>query len=460
MARQVVVLVSLALSAMGGWAHEEERHVAGEDATVSSDLAPGWSPLTYSPPAPGSYELPPLGRAADGNVLEVDGEPARLADLFQGKLVVLAFIYTRCDDVNGCPLATAVMRSVAKRVVADGALRDRVRILSLSFDPDYDTPDRLAQHGRTFVPAGVDWHLLTTSSAAELDPILEAYGQSVTRDRTNESAISHILRVFLIDEARRIRNIYSTSFLHADSVVNDLHTLALDSGAGSKPGVAPSTGKVAPWTGPGDVRQGYENRAYTTRSYSIDGRAGRAIDLLGRASTPQAGLPPVPVPADNPLDERRIALGRKLFFDRRLSHNATLSCAMCHVPEQGFTSNEIKTAIGIEGSTVRRNAPTIYNVAYLEHLFHDGREHTLEQQVWLPLLAANEMGNVSIGAVIDRLSTFEDYAGLFEAAFNGRGPSMESVGQALASYERTLVAGNSPFDRWRYRGDSGALGAE
>jgi len=78
-------------------------------------------------------------------------------------------------------------------------------------------------------------------------------------------------------------------------------------------------------------------------------------------------------------------------MDRRLSHNNTLSCAMCHVPEQGFTSNELGTAIGLEGKSLRRNAPTILNVAYVEQLFDDGREFSLENQVWGPLLALNEM---------------------------------------------------------------------
>ena len=169
------------------------------------------------------------------------------------------------------------------------------------------------------------------------------------------------------------------------------------------------------------------------------------------------GLPPLSVPADNPLTPATIALGRKLFLDRRLSPNATMSCAMCHVPEQGFTSNELRTSVGIEGRSVRRNAPTLLNVAYQQRLFHDGREVSLEDQIWGPLLAANEMGNPSIGYVLDRLRSLPDYAGLFERAFAGRGVSALLVGQALAAYQRTLVAGDSRFDRWRYGGDAAAL---
>jgi cytochrome c peroxidase len=130
---------------------------------------------------------------------------------------------------------------------------------------------------------------------------------------------------------------------------------------------------------------------------------------------------------------------------------------MCHVPEQGFTASELATSVGIEGRSVRRNAPTLLNVAWQRRLFHDGRELTLEDQVWGPLLASNEMGNPSIGYVIARIRSLPDYAGMFEGAFGGKGVSAERIGQAIASYERTLVAGDSRFDRWRYSGEAIAL---
>jgi cytochrome c peroxidase len=173
-------------------------------------------------------------------------------------------------------------------------------------------------------------------------------------------------------------------------------------------------------------------------------------------STP-LGLPPVPLSDGNPPTPARVDLGRKLFMDRRLSHNNTISCAMCHVPEQGFTSNELRTAVGLEGRSLRRNAPTILNVAYVEQLFHDGREFSLENQVWGPLLGANEMAMPSIGYLIEKIRIMPDYKGLFEAAFAGRGPTVETIGAALASYERTLVSGNSRFDRWYFGNDGNAL---
>ncbi len=211
--------------------------------------------------------------------------------------------------------------------------------------------------------------------------------------------------------------------------------------------------------GAGDYKGGYESADYETRSVAVDSRTDRGApaDLVAIFNNPPLGLPAVPVPEDNPVTDAKVKLGRKLFYDRRLSLNDTMSCAMCHVPEQGFANNELALAVGLEGRTVRRNAPTLYNIAYAERLFHDGRETRLEQQAWLPMLRRNEMANPSVGAVINKLRTMSDYDGLFEAAFDGRGPGMETVGAALASYQRTLLSANSDFDRWFYGKQEDAL---
>ena len=210
--------------------------------------------------------------------------------------------------------------------------------------------------------------------------------------------------------------------------------------------------------GPGDVKEGYESIDYRTASRSLLDRRGVEADLIRLALDPPLGLPPVPVPADNPLTRTRIELGRKLFFDRRLSINDTLSCATCHIPEQGFTNNELRTPVGVEGRSVLRNSPTLYNVAYQEHLFLDGREISLENQVWQPMTARNEMAAPSIGYVIRKIRRMGDYEGLFEQAFDGRGPDVLTIGQALASYQRTLLAADSPFDRWHFGGRSDVVG--
>lgn len=183
---------------------------------------------------------------------------------------------------------------------------------------------------------------------------------------------------------------------------------------------------------------------------NVDDRA------LERIHAPPLGLPPVPIPEEGRPTARRIALGRKLFFDRRLSHNNTMSCAMCHVPEQGFTNNELARPIGVAGRSLRRNAPTVLNVAYAETLFHDGRDTSLETQVIGPLVARNELANPSIGYVVDKIAGLPDYAGLFEEAFGGVA-TIGRIGAAIASWERSLLAGDSAFDRWRYGGQPDAL---
>ena len=211
---------------------------------------------------------------------------------------------------------------------------------------------------------------------------------------------------------------------------------------------------------PGPVRRAkVPTAAAICAALSVLAAACTPGDPAGEPSAP-LGLPPIPIPADNPITPAKVALGKRLFFDRRLSFNGTMSCAMCHVPEQGFTSNELGTALGVEGRSLRRNAPTIYNVAYHPTLFHDGRETALEHQIWGPLLAANEMANPSMGFVIERVRSLEDYAQQFEAAFPGRGLTGDTLGQAIAAYERTLVSGASRFDRWRYRGERDALSGE
>ncbi len=186
--------------------------------------------------------------------------------------------------------------------------------------------------------------------------------------------------------------------------------------------------------------------------------AAEGVDeaALARIQAPPLGLPPVPVPGDNPPTAEAIALGRKLFFDRRLSHSNTMSCAMCHIPEQGFTNNELATPVGVAGRSIRRNAPTVLNVAYQETMFHDGRDTSLETQVIGPLVSRDEMANPSIGYVVAKIARLADYDGLFEAAFGG-GATIERIGRAIASWERSLLAGDSAFDRWRYGGRPDAL---
>ena len=188
-------------------------------------------------------------------------------------------------------------------------------------------------------------------------------------------------------------------------------------------------------------------------SAEIDARA------VARLNQPPLGLPPVDVPVSNPANAKKVALGRKLFFDRRLSHNRTMSCAMCHIPEQGFTINEAATPVGVKGRSLSRNSPTTYNVAYARTMFHDSRESTLENQVLSPFFAEDEMALPSVAYLLDTINAAPDYNGLFEQVF-GKTANVINIGEALASYQRTVLSANSRFDRWYFGKEEGALSAE
>jgi cytochrome c peroxidase len=179
-----------------------------------------------------------------------------------------------------------------------------------------------------------------------------------------------------------------------------------------------------------------------------------SLPLQAGAAQP-LGLPAAPAGTAPTLEQAE--LGRKLFMDRRLSRNGTMSCGMCHVPEQGFTVNELATAVGIEGQSLRRNTPTVLNVGYQTLLFHDGRAASLEEQVWGPLLAADEMGNITREAAVARVRALPEYRGLFDAAFGSADISPAGIAAALAAYQRTLSSGSSRFDRFYFGGEGNAL---
>ena len=199
------------------------------------------------------------------------------------------------------------------------------------------------------------------------------------------------------------------------------------------PGPPPAPGRSEP------AAEHWSNRAPESRD----------LRALARIEQPPLGLPAVPVDPDDPPSVAKIALGRKLFSERRLSVNGTLSCAMCHVPEQGFAVNESRTAVGFEGKTLRRNSPTLLNVAFAGPFFHDGREPDLALQPIDVLMNPDEMAMPSLGAVAERLAQLKPYPDLFQEAFGGP-PTAWALGRALAAYLRTLLAANSPFDRWHF----------
>jgi hypothetical protein len=157
----------------------------------------------------------------------------------------MSFIYTRCAAVKACPMATGVLRELREQSAEDSTLAKDLRLVSMSFDPGTDTPQRMADYANLMrgEKAGAEWHFLTTQSKAQLQPILDAYGQAVDRktDRSDPTGpLNHTLRVFLIDRAGNIRNIYSSGTLDVRLVIADIKTLLLETPPVSSAPITPA----------------------------------------------------------------------------------------------------------------------------------------------------------------------------------------------------------------------------
>lgn len=169
------------------------------------------------------------------------------------------------------------------------------------------------------------------------------------------------------------------------------------------------------------------------------------------------GLPTdLNVPAENPLTKEKVELGKMLYFDKRLSADGTISCATCHDPKKGWTDQEA-VSTGIHGQKTPRNAPTVINATYFKSQFWDGRAKDLEEQSLGPIAAPGEMGNTH-EKMVATVSAIEAYKPLFEKAFGGP-PTKERVAQAIGSFERTVLSGNSAYDKF-VTGDKAALSPE
>ena len=173
--------------------------------------------------------------------------------------------------------------------------------------------------------------------------------------------------------------------------------------------------------------------------------------------TAPLGLPPVPIPADNPPTAETVALGRKLYYDPALSVDNTVSCATCHSPQTGFCDGR-QVSIGVRGQQGTRNAPTVFNAAYYTTQFWDGRAPSLEKQAEGPMANPVEMGQSLVG-VEKKLNADPVYRAEFKKAFGAEVITIDMVEKSVASFERTVLSGNSPFDRYMYGGDSKALSA-
>jgi cytochrome c peroxidase len=182
---------------------------------------------------------------------------------------------------------------------------------------------------------------------------------------------------------------------------------------------------------------------------------------LGRPrSLQQVGVPAdatrAAIPPDNPQTAEKIVLGERLFFDGRLSADGTVACSTCHDPARAFTDGR-PTSMGFKGRIGQRNAPTVLNALYNKTQFWDGRVKTLEEQAGLPIVNPVEMGQPSLGATVAQIGAIPDYRQAFQHIF-GRPPNGSDLLRAIASYERTLVSFDSPFDQF-IAGDNNAIDA-
>jgi protein SCO1/2 len=204
-----VTVAAIVAIVLLGWSARGERAAMPPPAQTA-----GLPALGFTPPAVGTYQLERILRAPDGPVLDSDGSAHPLRVYTTGRITLFSFIYTYCTDAKGCPLAYATLHAVKAAVATDPALRGRVRLISMSFDPANDTPAMMRSYGGDDArrDGPVPWHFLTTASAGALAPLLAGFGQDVAVTAPGPPGIrapvlSHLLKVYLIDDAGTVREI-------------------------------------------------------------------------------------------------------------------------------------------------------------------------------------------------------------------------------------------------------------
>jgi protein SCO1/2 len=226
----VVRLVLATMLCGASWA--VPAHDLHEGKPNSGQVTSPSAGYAFALPEPGSYRLPAIRPAAGGRVLDERGRGHDLTAILQGRITVLAFMYTRCGDI--CPTATLQLSLLQDLAAKDAELAQRMRLISLSFDPDHDTPGVLAEYAvgwRSGESGAPDWLFLTAPDRNALAPVLAAYGQMVSPKPDLDTAggpLYHIFRAFLIDASGQIRNIYSLDFLDPELVLTDIRSLILD----------------------------------------------------------------------------------------------------------------------------------------------------------------------------------------------------------------------------------------
>jgi cytochrome oxidase Cu insertion factor (SCO1/SenC/PrrC family) len=192
--------------------------------------------MQFTAPAPGTYRLQRIQVTPDAHVLDSAGRPYRLSEFLRGKITLLTFFYTYCADPLGCPFAHSTLSDLRARILQRPGLAANVRFVNVTLDPTHDTPATLREYAADFgEQPRFEWRFLTTSTVAELLPILDDFGQDVSietdeRGRATRT-LHHMLKVFLVDAQGTVREIYSLAFLQPDVIFNDIRTLAMETRA-------------------------------------------------------------------------------------------------------------------------------------------------------------------------------------------------------------------------------------
>ena len=191
----------------------------------------------FALPAVGSYALDRILRAPEGSVLDNRRHQQKLSQYTKEKITLLSLMYTACSDEKGCPFALVTLSAIKRELDRRTSAREHVRLVSLSFDPEHDSPEVMRAYGGSKASARgarreVPWHFLTTASAQQIEPVLAGFDQDVSvpvaATRRKQREMKHLLKVFLIDREGWVREIYSTAYLIPKVVINDIETLLLE----------------------------------------------------------------------------------------------------------------------------------------------------------------------------------------------------------------------------------------
>ncbi len=221
--RQAALALLLSMALTGAPPASAHDAPAADDEFIKGAFSP-----SFVPPPPGSYELPVVAKVGSFVLRDASGRRVSTSAVMSGKVAVVSFIYTACADRLGCPLASAALRALQTRLRDEGLGGEAV-LLTISFDVERDTPAQLAKYARAFGADPALWRFMAAPDARALDGLLRSYGQDRTPVYDEHGRFTgryrHVLKVFLVDRAGQIRNVYSTGFLVPQVVLNDIKTV-------------------------------------------------------------------------------------------------------------------------------------------------------------------------------------------------------------------------------------------